>query len=61
MMTTIVLVNYKNDADTVECVESLTFLTKSEFSVVIVDNGGTHTLSDRLRVSAVVSGFFDVI
>jgi GT2 family glycosyltransferase len=61
MMTTIVLVNYKNDADTVECVESLTFLTKSEFSVVIVDNGGTHTLSDRLRASAVVSGFFDVI
>ena len=45
----VVVLNWNNLADTLECVESVLKSEYSQFSCWVVDNGSDHDPSDRLR------------
>ena len=47
----IVVLNYLNDADTVECVQSIRELEGGPYDVVVVDNGSQGNLAQEKRVA----------
>ena len=48
-LVVIVIVNWNNARDTIECLNSLTKLIYANYKIVVVDNGSTDDLLDKIR------------
>ena len=57
--TWIILVNWNGAADTVECLESLSQLSCTDFSVIIVDNGSSDDSISRIEAWALATSWQD--